>query len=240
VSTTANEYIAKFFSRLDWSLLKGSVIITIGMIAARGVGFIVSFLQARYFEPADFGVIQYSISLAGILAIGIHPVGQHVIARYIGRERDDPEKLRGIMSNIWVLMAMIFVASLVVGLPILGAMGKFNVGMFVIFIGVSISYTYWGLARGYLASGRLVAADVGNNLVQAILLVGLVGALGMKSSMLAMLIQGLSCFVPLILLQSFWPLDITFSRNLISGRTTISRKRATRAKFKAGLPYSLT
>lgn len=216
MNTITSKRIAKFISQLDWPLLKGSAIITTGIIVARGIGFVVSSLQARYFEPADFGIIQYAISLAGILAIGIQPVGQHVIARYIGKGMNDPDELRITMSNIWALMAVIFCTSLVLGTLILSATGKFHIGILVIFIGTSSFYTYWGLARGYLASSRLIMADVGNNLVQAILLVGLVGVLGIKSSTLAMLIQGLSCFVPLILLQSFWPLDITFSRNLIS------------------------
>lgn len=208
--------VKELISHLDWSLLKGSVIITIGMVVARGVGFVVPFLQARFFAPEDFGIIQYAMSLAALLSIGVQPIGQHVIARYIGMVRNDStEKLHAILSNVWFVLAISFGSSLLLGSIALLIAGKFSVGVLVIFVGTCIFYTYWGFARAYLAVGRLTFADIGNNLVQVILLLSLVGMLELKSTTLAMLIQGLACLVPLAILQSFWPLDITFDRRLI-------------------------
>jgi O-antigen/teichoic acid export membrane protein len=160
------------------------------------------------------------MSLAGIFAIGMQPLGQHVIARYVSMVRNNSEELHKVLSNIWIVLAIVFSASLLVAVAILILMGKFNIGILVIFFGTSIFYIYWGLARAYLASIRLSAADVGNNLVQVILILWLIGALGMRSTTLAMLIQGLSCLVPLIILQYFWPLNITFKKELVNRQTT--------------------
>lgn len=233
MSADTVERMKRSISRLDWSLLKGSAVITVGMILARGVGFIVSFLQARFFDPMNFGVIQYAVSLAGLLAIGMQPLGQHVIARYVGMGRDKPEELQKTLSNIWFMLIVVFCVSIFLGVPILLVTGKFNSGILVIFFGTSIYYAYWGLARGYLASSRLVIVDVGNNFIQVLLIIWLIGILGMKSTLLAMFIQGLSCFVPLIFLQSFWPLPIIFRRELIS-------KTITKNIFKFSMPVWLS
>lgn len=212
--------VKELISRLDWSLLKGSAVITIGIILARTIGFLVPFLQARFFDPADFGVIQYAMSLAGVFAIGMQPLGQHVIARYVSMVRNDAKELNKVLSNIWVVLFVVFSVSMATAVVTLLIMRKFNPYILVIFFGISGFYIYWGLARAYLASIRLSASDVGNNLVQVILILWLIGALRIRSTNLAMLIEGLSFIIPLVLLQSFWPLNLTFRRELVNRQTT--------------------
>ncbi len=216
---TNNGIVGKFLSGLDWSLFKDSSVLTFGMVLARGFGFLIIMLLARHFEPAEFGLIQYAISVAGIISIGVQPFGQHVLSRYVGMFRDDQVKLREYLSNIWEIMGILFITSLVVAIPFLLGAGKFNFGILAVFFGTSVFYAYYGLARGYLASGRLAAIDVGNNILQIILILLLLQLLDIKSTLLAMLIRGLAPIIPVILLQRFWPLQNAFEKNLVNRNT---------------------
>jgi O-antigen/teichoic acid export membrane protein len=229
VKISINGHAKKILSGLDWSLFKDSAVLTFGMVLARGVGLIVTMLQARLFDPADFGIIQYAISVAGIISIGLQPFGQHVLSRYVGMLSDKPAQLREYLSNIWGAMGIIFCISLVLAIPVLVYTGGFNLGVLAIFLGTAIYYAYYGLARGYLASGRLVVVDVGNNILQVILILCLIQLLDIRSTLLAMFIQGFACFIPIILLQYFWPLPNTFDRKLLNRNTA-------KGIFKFSLP----
>jgi len=220
VRIAINGRVKKLLTVLDWSLFRDSAVLTFGMILARGVGLIVTMLQARLFKPADFGVIQYAISVAGIIAIGIQPFGQHVLSRYVGMLKDSPVQLREYLTNIWITMGIVFFVSLGIAVPILLYTGNFHFGILVIFLGIGTYYAYYGLARGFLASGRLILVDVGNNLLQVILILWFIQLLGIKSTFLAMFIQGLACLIPIILLQYFWPLPNFFDGKLLNRNTT--------------------
>lgn len=210
----------KFLPGLDLALFKDSSVLTFGTIVARAIGFLITILLARLFAPAEFGVVQYAISVAGIISIGAQPFGQHVLSRYVGKFRDAPAQLREYISNIWVVMGVVFCISLVVATPVLLYAGKFNFGILLIFLGTSVFYAYYGLARGYLASGRLAAVEVGNNILQVILILLLLQFLNLKSTYLAMLIRGLAPVVPVFLLQRFWPLPNIFEKKLVDRSTT--------------------
>jgi len=222
-------YAKKILSGLDWSLFKDSAILTFGMVLARGLGLLVTMLEARLFEPADFGILQYAISVAGIIAIGVQPFGQHVLSRYVGMLRDKPAQLHEYLSNIWGSMGVIFCVSLALAIPILVYIGDFNLGALAMFRGTCVYYAYYGLARGYLASGRLVSVDVGNNILQIILILCLIQLLNIRSTLLAMFLQGFACFIPIILLQYFWPLPNAFDRKLLN-------REAAKSIFKFSLP----
>lgn len=209
-----NGRLKKAFAYLDLSLFRDSALLTVGMVLARGIGFVVTMLQARLFRPSDFGVIQYAVSLAGILAMVLQPFGQHVLSRYIGMLREFPPKLNQYLTNFWLLFMLLFVASFVIATPILWLLGDLDLGVLVIFFGLGIYYAYYGLARGFLASGRLVLLDVGSNLLQVLLILVLIQSLQIHSTMLAKFIQGLACLVPIILLQKFHPLSSGFDRSL--------------------------
>jgi O-antigen/teichoic acid export membrane protein len=229
MSTNIIGIAKKLLPGLDWSLFKDSSVLTFGMILARGLGFLITMLLARHFEPADFGLIQYATSVAGIIAIGVQPFGQHVLSRYIGMFRTNQTKLREYMSNIWSAMGITFCISLVLAIPILLYTGKFNIGILAIFLGISVYYAYYGLARGFLASGRLATVDIGNNILQVILILILFQFLDINSTLLAMLIRGLVPIVPVILLQRFWTLPNAFEKALIN-------RDATKAILKFSLP----
>lgn len=210
------ELSGRLFGTMDRSLLRGSALVTAGMIASRGLGFLASMAMARLFEPKEFGIIQYSIALANIAAIMIVPFGQHVLARYIGMNRDSPADLRQSMSNAWVILAGLSIFSFGLAIPVLHAAGRFNPGIPIMLLGTSLFYVYWGLSRGFMASGRLALAEIGNNSVRLALILVLIAGLGFKSTFLAMVIQGMSCFIPLALLQHLSPLPAVYERGLVS------------------------
>ncbi len=204
---------------VDWVLFRDSSILTVGSMLARALGFVITMMLARHFEPTDFGLVQYAVSVAGIISIGVQPFGQHVLSRYIGMYKDNQTKLLEYLSNIWVILGAVFCLSFVLASVVLWYADKYNFGFFAVFIGVSTFYVYYGLARGFLASGRLVAIDVGNNILQVVLILLLFQLLDSKSTLLAMLIRGLTPIIPVILLQRFWPLPNAFESKFINLET---------------------
>jgi O-antigen/teichoic acid export membrane protein len=184
------------------------------MALARLLGFAFALVVAGNFSPSDYGAIQYAITLAMVIAIGTQPLGQHVLARFIGKLKDDPHELRRYVASVWVLLAAVFGLTLLIALPTLAITGKLNAGIPVILMGVTLFYAYWGLARGFLAPHKLTAAYLGSNAVQLLLVLILLRSLGLHSTLLVLLIYGLSYIVPLGLLQWRWPLPAALQFSL--------------------------
>ena len=205
---------------LDWSLLSDSAVMSVGMAVARALGFAFFLVLARAFQPANYGIVQYGISLAGVVAIVTMPFGQHVLARFLSKDHDDQERVGRIISSSWAVLAVLFVATLAVAVPALLALDRFDPGVIVIFMGLTIFYAYWGLARGFLAPGRLIIAYLGSNTVQIIATVVIINVMGIRSPLLALLIYGLSYLLPLALLQIFKPFPVRFRPALVD-RSTI-------------------
>ena len=183
---------------------------SMGIALARILGFIFSFILARAFTPEDFGFTQYVITLANVVAIGTMPFGQHVMAWFISTYKSDHEKLDLFVSNSWFIMLVLFLGTFVIGIPILAATNNLTIGVLVIFVGFTFFYTYFGIARGFLASKRLLASYLGSNIVQMIAVVLAIMILGDDAVTPALLIYGLSYFLPIILLQVIKPLPIKF------------------------------
>ena len=116
---------------LDWSLLKGSALISIGTAVARVLGLAYSLVLAAAFPANDYGVIRYAIAVASIVAIGTQPFGQHVFARFVGKHSTDPEKLDSVLSNGFFILPLIFVLTLVIAVPVLYSLGTYNIGILV-------------------------------------------------------------------------------------------------------------
>lgn len=208
-----------FMRILDLSLFKESVLIAIATFVGRSFGFLGSMLLARIFDPADYGIIQYTISMAMLMAIGVQPIGQHVIARYIGISRTDPNELKNFLSNIFFVLVTVFGVSIFLAMPFLLISKEFNWGIPVVFIGVSIFFVYLGITKGYLALGGYIAADAGSSIIKVILILIFIWALGLKSTQLAIFIHGLSFVIPLILLQFISPVKIAIDRSLINKKS---------------------
>jgi O-antigen/teichoic acid export membrane protein len=190
------------------------MLLAAGVAVARVLGLAFSLVLARALTPQDYGFIQYSITLAGVIAIGTQPFAQHVLARFISANRQSEAQLADTLNAIWVILSILSVGTLLVAVPLLAAFNQVNLGALVIFAGTTIFYTYYGLARGFLDNARLLAAYLGSNLVQLIAIVLVVNVLGSRATLPALLIYGLSYLLPLVLLQVFFPFPVGFRLSL--------------------------
>lgn len=199
-----------FFTRrlgeLDWSLIKGSTLISLGTALARVLGLAFSLVLAAVFTSGEYGEVRYSIAVASIVSIITMPFGQHVISRFVSKFRSDSTKLNAILTNGLFILPCLFLLTLLITIPVLLGMGKFNIGILAIFFGETLFYAYWGLTSGFLEPKRLTVAYLGSNLIQIILVFVLIKILAIHSTTLALLIYGLSYLLPLTLLMILWPL----------------------------------
>ncbi|MFN8447213.1 MAG: oligosaccharide flippase family protein [Anaerolineae bacterium] len=206
--------VRRQFTAFDLSFLTESTLLTIGITIARVLGFGFSLVLARKLAPDDFGYVQYTLTLAGVIAIGTQPFVQHVMARFVGKYHADDERLQQTLHAIWWTLLGITTLTLVISVPVLILTDRFSISVLVIFAGFTLFYGYYGLARGFLASKRLLIAYLGSNIVQilAILLFYEIG--DVRSSTPALLIYGLSYLLPIILLQVVQPLPLYFRFSL--------------------------
>jgi O-antigen/teichoic acid export membrane protein len=218
---TSMRWLSHQLKGFDWSLIKGSTLLSIGTAIARILGLAFSLVLAAAFPAREYGEIRYAIAVASIVAIGTMPFGQHVIARFVSKYRNDEAKLDSVLSNSFLILPVIFVVTLLIALPVLLMLGKFNIGILFIFLGETLFYAYWGLSSGFLEPRRLTVAYLGSNLVQILLVFVLIQLFGIRSPTLALAIYGLSYLLPLALLVIFWPLPgqvrlHLIDRNMIS------------------------
>jgi O-antigen/teichoic acid export membrane protein len=201
----------------DWNLVKGSAILALGMALAGFLGFVFSVVVARAFSPDEFGAIQYAIAIASVVSIGTQPFGQHVIARYVGKYRENNEKLSEILNNSWAILLVLSGITILLAVLILGIAGMRNVfGILIVFLGITIFYIYWGLARGFLDSNKLTITYLGGNLLQLLLVVFVIYILNLRSSLVVLVIYGFCFIFPPILMQKLWPMPINLRLNPIN------------------------
>lgn len=191
-------------------LIKNSTLISVGIALARLLGFGFSLVLARLLSPENYGYIQYTLTLAGIVALLTMPFGQHVLARYVGGAQDRPAELDEFLSTAWIILLGLIVVTLAVAVPLLALSGNLNPGVIVVFLGFTLHYSYYGLARGFMASWRLMAAYLGSNLVQMIAIVVVYVIMGARDPMPALIIYGASYLLPIVLLQLSRPFPIRF------------------------------
>lgn len=200
---------------LDLRFLTSSTVLTIGIALARLFGFGFSLILARRLSPDDYGFVQYSITVAGVVAIGTMPFMQHVLARFIGKFKAESEELLAeYMNAIWWMLVGLVTLSIVIAVPLLALSGRLHIGVMIIFLGVTLFYSYYGLARGHMASYRLMIAYLGSNIVQIIAIFIVYYLLENQSVMPALLIYGLSYLLPIVLLQAFAPLPLNWRLKL--------------------------
>ncbi len=203
-------------------LIKSSTIISVGIALARVLGFGFSLVLARLLSPDDFGFVQYSLTVAGIVALLTMPFGQHVLARYVGGAKDKSAELDEFLSTAWMILIGLVGVTLVIAIPMLLLAGRLSVGVIVVFLGFTLHYSYYGLARGFMASWRLMAAYLGSNLVQMIAIVVVYVFMGEHSPMPALIIYGASYLLPIVILQLSNPFPIRF-RLFMPDRAYVSR-----------------
>jgi O-antigen/teichoic acid export membrane protein len=225
---------------LEWSsFLKGATLFSIGMVIARLLGMVFSLVLAAVFIPEEFGAVRYAITLGTLVAIFTQPFGQHVLARFIGKHKKNAEFLQGVLCNAGVIQLGVGLVTLLGATVVLSVLGKFSIGILVVFVGVTVFYTYWGISSGYLASGKLTAAYLGSNLVQLFLVTLLIYILKIRSPSLAVMIYGVSYFLPLALLQMYWPFPLRFNISLIKKAIIYELLRFSRPIWISHASYTL-
>jgi O-antigen/teichoic acid export membrane protein len=194
--------------RVDWQFFRGSAMTTLGIVVARVLGFVYSFLIARAFSTEDFGSVQYTITLATLVALATVPFAEQVLPWFISRHRADRERLQEILRHGWLILLALYGLTVLVALPLLNALGRSPGVVLVIVTGVTLFNVYLGLARGFLAPGRLLLAYLGSNGLQLVAVLIALRVLGTASTTPVLLIYGLSYFVPIALLELARPFPI--------------------------------
>jgi O-antigen/teichoic acid export membrane protein len=207
--------IVQWVRAADWVFIRGSALLVVGLALGKFLGFAFSLVLAAAFTPGEYGAFQYTITLAMIMAIATQPFGQHVLARFISKHREDVHQLRQVLTNAWVVWVGLCGLTLLVSLPVLSIIGQLNAGVLAILAGTTLFYAYWGLARGFSAPGKLTAAYVGSNVIQLALAFLLIRVAAWRSTLPAELVYGLSYLLPLALLQIFWPFSLQIERTSI-------------------------
>lgn len=195
---------------LDWNLIKGSTLLSMGTVISRILGMAFSLVLAKAFVPEEYGTVRYAITLGMIFSVGTQPFGQHVLARFIGKYKHAPDQLQRILPNAWFILAVLFTLTMIIAVSVLAILDQLNVGILAIILGVSCYYAYWGLCRGYGNQVRLIGVNVTSNLVQLLVVVVVVYLFGILSPVLAMVIFGLSYLLPIAVFQLFWPMPTRF------------------------------
>lgn len=192
----------------DWSLVKGSALIAVGTVISRALAMLFWLLMAQALTPSDYGMIQYLITVAGLVAILTQPFGQHVFARYIAKYRAEPDQLRIYLGNSWLVLGLLALITAIVATPVLLFVGQLNLAMIALFFGVTAFYTYWGVASGYESAARLTVAFLACNLVQLVVAFVVVRLLHITSPMVMTIVYALSYLIPVLVIQLVWPLPI--------------------------------
>jgi O-antigen/teichoic acid export membrane protein len=199
-----------FTRAVDWRFIKSSSIISLGLAAARVIGFAFTFLLARAFSAEDYGYVQYNITLGTIVTIATMPFAQHVLPYFISRSKGNDAQLKGVMSNGWLVLLLLYVGTLVIALPLLAWAGRLNIGVIVIATGLTLFAIYSGLARGFMTSGRMLVMYLSSNLLQMGAVFLAIRVLGADALMPALVIYGLSYIPPILVLLIARPFPISF------------------------------
>jgi O-antigen/teichoic acid export membrane protein len=203
----------------DSSFLKNSAILTFGFTIARLLGLGFTLLLGRVLPAEDYGYIQHTILVSGLLLIGIQPFMQHILARELSANCAEPERLTRVFSSALVLAPIMALVTLLAAVPLFVFGGGFNVGVIVIFVGVAVFYSYLGTARGFEASIHLVAVFIASNLIQLLLILLAYFVFHARSPQPALVIYGLSYLLPVLFASWRYPLPVYFQSTAVDSET---------------------
>lgn len=200
----------KMLKSVDWLFIRGSSLTSVGLLVGRIIGFAFSFLLARTFSTEDFGVVQYIITLANILTITTVPFTQEVMPWFISRHKSDSDELNLWFGNGWLILIILLGLTIAITIPILAITNRLSISVIIIYLGLTLFYGYEGLARGFLTANKLLAAYIGSNIIQLIVIILVIFVLGTQSTTPLLIIYGLSYFLPIAALQRYSPFPIRF------------------------------
>ena len=190
------------------------------LTGVEGVARILSFgfylLAARVFEPQDFGVVQYTITVA-MLAFGGLQVLATAIVRELGVDRADEARTRAVLGSsiaaavvLWGATSLLWLIAASAGL----GGGTDTLGLLAVLAGTAAFQVYYSIGRGLGDKRRQAASYVGASLAQLIAF-GALAALTNPTTTQALLIFGGSSFVPVVIYEWIspvlrgWPLTVS-------------------------------
>lgn len=206
---TDHQVRRRFAGLVDWHFIRSSSVISIGLAVARVIGFAFTFLLASAFTVEDYGYVQYMITLGTIATIVIMPYAQHVLPYFISRYKTDTLQLQTATSSGGFVLFLLYVGTMLVTVPLLALTGRLNIGVIMIASGLTLFATYSGLARGFMASGRMLIMYLSSNLIQMAAVILAIHFLGQEAIMPALVIYGLSYIPPVLILLSVRPFPIS-------------------------------
>ena len=196
---------------------------------ARLLSFGFYLIAARVFTPHGFGVVQYTITVS-LLAFGALQVLVTAIIRELGVDRDDHMRTREVVGSslavalsLWALTSLLCLAAQAAGL----ARGASTAGLLAVLAGTAAFQIYYSIARGMGDPGRQAARYAGASLAQLIMFGGL-ALLTQPTPTQALLIFGLSSFVPILVYEWVDP--------VLRGKPLPVRRRVVRRLWVIGAP----
>lgn len=195
----------------DWSFIRSSTLMSVGLAVGRLMGLLFWLVLARLFSNADTGHVRYVITLAELSAMATIPFAMHVVTYFVSRHRSDLAYLRKVLGTAWVIQLALTAATVVVATIVLLVIGRFEVAILLVFLGQTLFFSYYGLARGHLEQGKLLAAFIGSNLTQIVAVAVAVLTLGTASTTPILWIYGTCYLLPILILQWKYPIPVYFA-----------------------------
>jgi O-antigen/teichoic acid export membrane protein len=205
--------VARRLRRLvpETAVIRSSAIVFIGLSVARLFGFLFSVAAARLLLPSDYGLLAYSLGIAGIATTLLTTVPKG-LSRFVARHGDDQLKQDAYFSNWMLLVGLTLAASILLLVPI--AMlsrltGWMVVGLLANLLGVAVFEAYRESQRGLDRFGTIGIYYMLANALELVAVL-LAAAAGFASAPLFLTIYGLSNVVALAVVQLAAPLRLRF------------------------------
>lgn len=175
------------------------VALTLSEGAARLLSLVFYLVVARLLDPTGFGVVRYTITLATLAFFGLQVLSK-VLSRELGAARSDAQRTNAMVGTALVLVLILLLGSsaLCVLAAALGLTGSANtLGMVVVLAGLAAFQVYYAIGRGLGHIARPALTYIGGSVAQlgAFVLIAVVAHPG---PVVALLVFGLSSFVPIV------------------------------------------
>lgn len=181
--------------------LRQSVISGMGYMVARALGLLFSVVVARAFGPADFGLVRYTIGVAGLATIAVASLPT-MLSRYLATYRNDSSEVDRYFTNGIALITVMLLFTLIgTGWYLRGEQLSLTLSTLLITCGLAAFNTYTELSRGLDNIWRMSNYYITANFVQLAAIVVCIWGLGVRSVGLVLAIYGLSTILPIALFE---------------------------------------
>jgi stage V sporulation protein B len=183
------------------------VSLTVAQGAAMFLSFLFYIVAARVLAPHGFGIVRYTITLSEV-AFGVLQVLSTSLVRELGAARGCEARTGEVLGTSLVASALLWLVSCGACLACCaaGLTGSADtVGLLVVFSGLTAFTLYWSIGRGVGEVRRMAITYIGGSAVQLAAFVAMV-ALYRPGPRVALVVFGLSDFVPIIVCEAVRPL----------------------------------